>query len=173
MGCDIHPHIEYAEYENNDGAPIWWHFSDFFFLRDYGLFAQMAGVRDYNGVSPVVAPRGVPVDMSHETMSHFTLLISERYGDESGYATRADAVRWVSQGASTWVTAPDVEYPRITHPDWHTPSWLSTEEFAQAIERTEKQRGGKVRANAHAALAAMQAFENNGLKARIVFWFDN
>lgn len=171
MGCGIHPHIEYTEYEDKDGKPIWWHWGDFFFLRDYGLFAYMAGVRNYDKVTPVAEPRGVPNDMTFETKDAYTCLVAER--DDEYALTRVDADGYVARGASTWLTSPDDTYPRISCPDWHTPSWLNADEFEAAINRAEQERSGKCNPNVHAALAVMRTFEKAGRQARIVFWFDN
>ena len=54
----------------------------------------------------------------------------------------------------------------VSHPDWHSHTWLSADEFEKAIQDlgNEKYR---------AALAAMRSFEADGLDARIVIWFDN
>lgn len=38
----------------------WHHYSQGRFPPYYELFAQMAGVRDYNGIIPISAPKGLP-----------------------------------------------------------------------------------------------------------------
>jgi len=58
MGCDIHTlaqHKTEAGWEDIDFAPFDW--------RDYGLFAFLAGVRNYSAVTPISEPRGLPDDM--------------------------------------------------------------------------------------------------------------
>lgn len=173
MGCDIHAHIEYAEYER-EGTPIWWHYCTFFAGRDYWLFALMAGVRAYSGETPLVDPRGVPSGMTWETEGAFTLRVVEAETHHEGECSRKDAESWVRSGASKLLTEPDAKYPKVTHPDWHTPSWLSTEEVLAVLQKYGELHAGAVpRANMLAAVAAMKAFESAGLKARLVFWFDN
>lgn len=62
MGCDIHT---YAEKRENDRyvlvafTPFDW--------RDYGLYAFLAGVRNYSAVPPIAAPRGLPSGAAIET----------------------------------------------------------------------------------------------------------
>ena len=59
MGCDIHAVVEF---KNTD----WWgDFGEISIGRWYSLFANMAGVRNYeDSVVPVAEPRGMPSDAS-------------------------------------------------------------------------------------------------------------
>lgn len=60
MGCDIHTRTE-----KRDGdrwislgyQPFDW--------RCYGMYAFLAGVRNYSGVTPIAEPRGLPPDTSY------------------------------------------------------------------------------------------------------------
>lgn len=56
MGCDIHAHVE-LRYQGN-----WEHYAMPNIRRWYDLFGIMAGVR--SEIKPIVAPKGVPDDMS-------------------------------------------------------------------------------------------------------------
>lgn len=175
MGCDIHAHIEYAEFER-EGKPMWWHYCTFFFLRDYWLFALMAGVRAYNNETALIEPRGIPADATYETRSSYSLYVTDKDGSDQGggECSRKSADRWVASGTSEWLTDPNDKYPRISHPDWHTPSYLTLEEMKAVIARYVAVHLNELpRANVYAAMAAMQAFEDRGLKTRLVFWFDN
>lgn len=58
MGCDIHAFVEVRL----NGK--WESYSDLYIGRDYQLFARMAGVRNYDGTTPVSEPRGLPSDLS-------------------------------------------------------------------------------------------------------------
>ena len=79
MGCDIH---SYAEVRNKKTGK-WEQVFDFttlsdfdkdwykcekgdhpFDCRSYGTFAFLAGVRNYSHITPIVEPRGIPVDVS-------------------------------------------------------------------------------------------------------------
>lgn len=78
MGCDIHTIAEvrrdgcwhavgqyewFAVYSDVDpeDAPFEW--------RHYAMFAFLAGVRNYEGIEPIVEPRGMPPDASHEALA--------------------------------------------------------------------------------------------------------
>lgn len=59
MGCDIHLHVEIKL----NGK--WEHWNHPYIVRNYSLFAKMAGVRAYcNEVEPISKPRGLPGDIS-------------------------------------------------------------------------------------------------------------
>lgn len=72
---------------------------------------------------------------------------------------------WQAQHDNAWINDEDRTF--ISHPDWHSHSWLTPEEFAQAINDID------VTPDYVACLAAMMALHNRGWKSRIVFWFDN
>lgn len=55
----------------------------------------------------------------------------------------------------------------VQNPDWHTPSWVTTAEFAAALDGLERV------VEYRALLAAMREVESMGWEARLVFWFDN
>ena len=74
MGCDIHLHTEVKI--NGE----WHHYSVLRVRRDYKLFAQMAGVRNYYEVTPISEPKGLPQDAS--------------------FLTKFDADRWDVDGHS-------------------------------------------------------------------------
>lgn len=61
MGCDIHVHVELKI----DG--VWEHYSSPYVWRNYGLFGLLAGVRGYGDFDPIVAPRGLPDDITKLT----------------------------------------------------------------------------------------------------------
>ena len=157
MGCDIHCYIEYKS-PNTEG------WSDFGGRvnpgRNYDLFGKLAGVRR-SEVTPVVEPRGLPEDISYAASSDAWIYVSST-GSGEGCCTQEQAERWVGWGARYR----DPEKMFISNPDWHTHSWLTTDEYAAAIE-------GSSEPEYAAILAAMRSFEENGFQARIVFWFDN
>lgn len=83
----------------------------------------------------------------------------------------------MQQNLSCWR---DEKKTRITHPDWHTPSWLTLEEAARAASRLS---GGEMmpgysrptQANRQfdMLVGCMRACEQAGFKSRLIFWFDN
>lgn len=62
MGCDIHSQAE----RRVGGA--WKKFQDYepFDWRSYGMFAFLAGVRNYSAITPISEPRGIPDDADIE-----------------------------------------------------------------------------------------------------------
>jgi len=58
MGCDIHFHSEVKIYGK------WEHYGSPLMMRDYDLFAFMADVRNYNDITPISQPKGLPDDIS-------------------------------------------------------------------------------------------------------------
>ena len=79
MGCDIHGFLEVKI----DGT---WHvYGNPKIARDYYLFAQLAGVRNYDNITPISVPRGLPEDCS---------VVVQKESD-----------RWADDGHShSWVT---------------------------------------------------------------------
>lgn len=81
MGCDIHMHVEYKN-ERFVGDDLWrcgdyfvldvnstidkpkYHFKDFYGNRNYSLFAVLADVRNYDYISFIDRPRGLPEDIT-------------------------------------------------------------------------------------------------------------
>lgn len=157
MGCDIHCYIEHRA--KND--PHWQSFGGRINPgRSYGMFGRLAGVRRDGAL---VEPRGLPESLGWESASDSKVYIVEGVGDApDGCCRRSDAERWVASGSSTLCR----EGKAVTHPDWHTPSWLTPNEWEAALmpESLTEYR---------AVLAAMRSFETAGEEARIVFWFDN
>lgn len=67
MGCDIHSFTE--QRTNPDG----WNWEEVAFKpfdwRGYGMYAFLAGVRNYSGIKPLAEPRGLPQGLSYQTES--------------------------------------------------------------------------------------------------------
>lgn len=74
MGCDIHSAAVDANGYEMDGK--WADDDNPFGWRNYGVFAFLAGVRNYSGVVPFSEPRGLPDDMKGSEDSY-------RFGDHS------------------------------------------------------------------------------------------
>lgn len=162
MGCDIHLFIEYKQ----DGQSLlgWWAFGGEHRLdRDYRLFARMAGVRNYWDAVPISNPRDLPDDASWQVKDKNRLLIVDNEEAGEREATREQAERWVKSGSSKY---DGDRY--VTHPDWHSHSWLSADEFEACLNSFES-----VSAEYKAVLAALRCFESDVQVTRVVFWFDN
>lgn len=162
MGCDIHLFVEFKQKDWN----IWGNFGQQFRLdRDYNMFSKMADVRSYDElVTPMFKPRGIPEDAAYNTKSENRLLIisDDREISDSGYAHESTAKRWVDSGYSKYV-----DELWVTHPDWHSHSWLTVDEYELCV------KSDACAPEYVAILAALRSFELQGLDARVVFWFDN
>lgn len=157
MGCDIHCYIEYKP----TGYDRWFSFGGRINPgRNYALFAKMAGVRNYDEVIPVSQPKGFPNDASSKADGDHWLYISDV--EMEGCCTFEQAERFVQMGSRYQ----DKEKTFVSHPDWHSHSWLTPDEFEQAIFESSE-------AQYRAILAAMRSFERDGHQSRLVFWFDN
>jgi hypothetical protein len=172
MGCDIHAYIEYKEKEGEE----WRSFGhEYFYLcRDYDMFAVMAGVRNYKEYEPVSEPKGLPEDIAWQAKQGNTLyIVYKDECDDEGYVTEETANDWISRGYSKMVGD-----RRVTHPDWHTHSWLTLNELRECFKRVEKIVIGQEHPRcfdvSHDCLmACMEAIEKRGYTSRLVFWFDN
>jgi len=164
MGADIHAYIEYAQPSSNDKLH-WTPFAGQLSLwRDYNLFGKIAGVR---GEGPVFPLRGMPDDLGYEASGDCCLYINDENPDQEGHCSRENAERWVESGISEWKW----DKRKVTHPDWHSHTWLSTDEFRQILQMPCEH--GSVHECYLAALAAMEALQAAGNHVRIVIWFDN
>ena len=156
MGCDIHLHIEtktadgtwaavpfrdkYAQGKDKDGyAQVNYDglFKDPLYVgRHYNVFAVLAnvrngrgfaGVRTGSGFVPIDLPRGVPRNASPEAIRDYTLrVVPVRSDTDERVAAAHQAEKWIASGASRWW---DEKAALITHPDWHSASWLLAAEL--------------------------------------------
>jgi len=184
--------MEYGKNERWEGHKTW-------IWRSYGLFTALAGVRCYNSEIESFKPRGVPENISLDTLRDYTLYITEEPFDEESCCTRESAERYIKSGSTYW----DDRKTRVTHPDWHTPSWLSLNEFKVAYSRfrlyyrqpvlpdLEKFKGNpdglkkeleltkdktepiSPIPEVEAIIAYLEVMIKHGYKSRVVFWFDN
>lgn len=163
MGCDIHCYLEYKR----PGSEHWSSFGGRIKPgRNYDFFARLAGVRNSIGVEPILPLRGFPKDAGWAAKGDNYLFIvddDDRDGAGEGSCARSLAERWVREGSSEYSECRRY----VTHPDWHSHSWVPADAFEQAIPIGE-------RSPVHSAiLAALRSFESDGFEARVVFWFDN
>lgn len=166
MGCNSHTYIEYRSKESKD---YWFsllqHQVD---SRDYLLYAKMAGVRNYNEITPIAPLRGFPEDAGYTAKRDYYLRINDEFAakEYEGYVSSERASKWVSQGISFF---PPDGSNLISDPDAHSASWLTGEEFCAAVRETASDNIYWM------AIAAMVESVNktDGFECRVVFWFDN
>lgn len=163
MGCDIHCFVEYRA----KGEKFWSSFGNGIQPgRNYEMFGHLAGVR-YD-VRPVVAPRGVPDDLGWSASDAYWLFAE----------TEADSKRhddWVKNGSSRYRILDGKENKSwVSHPDYHTHSWLTRREFQLALFRyVNANPDAKIPVNYEAIDKLLAHYEKRGMEARLVFWFDN
>lgn len=143
MGCDIHCYIEYRKKDFRAEHPQWDDFGGRINPgRNYLLFGFMAGVRCE---APHIAPRGMAEHMGYRSRNDAWLFVVEEKDGDSDNCAAADAERWIKSGSST---LEDAEKPllhnRVSHPDWHSHSWLTADEFELAIAGYLKQSGFQI-----------------------------
>jgi hypothetical protein len=177
MGCDIHAFIEKRRREKGqsvNGKEYWSpHGGQMRLDRNYEMFGQLAGVRsDFEPATPV---KGLPDNMAYEAKTDAFLYIDDESADEDGYTSLAKAKEWESRG-ETIINDSEGKPFRVSHPDWHTHSWLTAKELKKAIRAYDLQGTPpppEWAADYRVVLATMQAFEKLGYATRLVFWFDN
>jgi hypothetical protein len=171
MGCDIHAYIEYK-----DPKYDWW---DSFATginpgRNYTMFGLMAkGVRsDYNDG---FIPKGLPENLAYVTESDNRLYITNNR-DGSRTCTLDDAEKFKEYGCKV-INNKEGKPTWVTHPDWHTHSWLTIDEFEKALNTYYKKAeiegySGKL-IEYESILAVMKRLKELDCETRLVFWFDN
>jgi len=140
-----------------------------------------------NGITrgqPSFQEKGIPKDIDWKTASDYTLHIvedGEPECDLEGHCSRSQADRWVQQGSSEVWDEIDGKAVTITGPDWHTPSWLDTNEMEQVAQRMSaalKDYGDMGSSDSLARVEGLvmmmkRLTQEKGITARVVFWFDN
>ena len=182
MGCDIHLRIEARRKVklHPTDAQKWYNIGIYgeFRCRVYGMFARMANVRAYDDTYKVqFEPRGLPDDMTDwATCESFYLQITDNkeaveWGEH--YCLKKDAEKWVKRGCSKWV---DEDHRRVTDPDLHSHSWLTTQELRQCFNDCFK-LGGAYHGDYSiwfGLVSLCEGIESDGIhECRVVFAFDN
>lgn len=168
MGCDIHLYVEYLR-------PAWSDYRSFFgrlrLARFYPLFAAL-GVRA-RAQSPDDVKhelRGLPLALGDESRLDSSLYVTDDGSKSNTSCTRQFAEKCVAEGLSIWEKGFDSDQAYITHPDWHSHSWLTYEEFRRALQPFVNREGLQ---EYRALVAAMKQLVDEGFEVRVVFWFDN
>lgn len=182
MGCDIHLSIERRRRKfskDEDWRGVGFHGE--FGSRIYGMFARMAGVRDYweDEVKTKFKPRGLPDGMCWQSKMVFYYFVTDNeeaieWGNN--YCSKEDAERWVAKGYSRWL---DDKHDMLTDPDHHSHSWLTTQELRQCFDDCFKQEDGTYKPFSDyvewlGLVSLCEGIESDGIhECRVVFAFDN
>jgi len=175
MGCDIHCYIEYKRPEPEGWSPFGGRLNP---GRHYGVFAKLAGVRNHPewGIVPIAEPRGLPEGLAYEADGDSKLFVLDRDEVESeGCVSTANAERWVAQGSSKFIDGHNGPKTAVTHPDWHSHSWVTLDELVAALgdPKVGLTADSWSRPGYKALVGAMHALRDEGCEVRLVFWFDN
>lgn len=174
MGCDIHLRLE----RKAKGQSKWQGCRIFGYERCwndriYGMFAALADVRNYNDIEHLPV-RGMPKDAADRTLKLYGYQVAVVVKYPDWQYSEEDAERFVKEGYSEYYDVNGVKY--VSCPDWHTPSWCTTAEMEDCINRIFKNAdGGYIGDYSEwlALLGAMKGYEAGGSECRAVFWFDN
>lgn len=188
MGCDIHLCLErrlkkdkvWNEYYT-EKAGEWKECNIFGYNRTwgdriYGMFAQLANVRNYNDLEHIPL-RGFPNDCSDSTLGKYGYRVATEIKEEyyDWEVSRENAERWVKDGLSYFYKLNNIEY--VSGPDWHSANWCTTQEMEDCINKLFKEEDGNYKGDYIewlAPLGAMKGYEQSGeYEVRAVFWFDN
>lgn len=171
MGCDIHLYIEYRNKEA-DEAQEWRYFGGRFNPgRNYMLFGILAeGVRSVSAFG--YTPRGLPEGLGYVSRDESRIFISEHENGE--YVTMEKALTWAQRGYKL-INNHNGKPTWVEHPDWHSHSWLTTQEYHMALEFYNNQNNSPnwLEPEYEAVLSSLKRLEELGYTARVVFWFDN
>lgn len=169
MGCDIHAFVEYKRQESKRWQGV--SSGEIALRRWYGIFAYMAGVRNYYNAT-YIKPRGLPEDVSLQTARNLQLFIDgtlkdKDFGKDKGVSiNKAESL--IKSGSSIKMG----KY-HISDPDIHSMSWLTAAEFESCLNSEPLEFDPKTAPDYSAALALLKHFESIGFESRIVFGFDN
>lgn len=168
MGCDIHMYIEYKSKKRDD----WNYFgSKINPGRNYFMFGLLSkGVRSQNEKG--IEPKGLPDNMSYKSSNNAYIYINDDYAEnDDEYCSIEIAKRWAEYGSK--IIFRDDKPFKVEHPDWHSHSWLTTQEFEKQLEIYNSEPGYYLEPEYMAVLASMKELEKYDNECRIVFWFDN
>ena len=162
MGCDIHAYIDYDSPKNEDKIDLVNYFGEVNIFRHYALFSLMAGVR---GPATLFQAKGLPDRLSWTTRDKAAIYLCEKEDNSVGFCfTRETAERIKARYT-------DESETRVWNPDFHSHSWLSTDEVFKLIDEYKKIGGECFALNA--AAHAMDCLEDLKCLPRLIFWFDN
>lgn len=172
MGADIHCYVEYTEKAGSVPLDDWQCFGGRINPgRNYYLFGLLAGVR---GGPPIFEPRGMPQSYSYEVRGDHLIYVSDGGGENTVTPERAEQL--VNSCCAQYVKSVNgAEKAFITHPDYHSHSFLSLDEYACVLKECEKAIDYKysISPEYYAVKAAMMELEKLGYVSRLVFWFDS
>lgn len=201
MGTDIHAFVEYASddphcgFSGDPSSPALL-FGQFALSRDYSLFDALGDGRNSHFSESeierhaLVAPRGLPGDISHAVAREYYDLITDTdhpnamFWPAHGCVSEAEAASRVAAGHSHYGTIEqDIHFGNgpsarswrlVSKPYWHTASWLNAQEVDASLDHFGL-TADDLSLGFSAMLVAMRSLADhlNLDHVRLVFWFDN
>ena len=176
MGCDIHLNLEYrGEAEGSNAEYEIVLTSDFHVGRAYGLFAALAGVRNFWETPVTYPPRGVPADVCAEIFERYFVEVVPDKVPDNFYALAKETMS-VSQAAQY----PELERRErwgrrfVAESDYHHASHLTLAEAERALAAAEYAiEEGPVEFRMVMGFMRVIDGEFGAGASRVVFWFDN
>lgn len=159
MGCDIHAYIE-SQPHKETSPEYWWKNADLYITRNYAMFGFLAGVRSND--NPLFAPRGW--DKNSSTKFEYCLYVEDGDPDGDGNCSSERAEHWVSRGDSE-----RIDEKWVTHPDWHTASWLTADELEKVVQAYREKYP---QYDCNEWLGYVELMKRIP-ESRFTFWFDN
>ena len=187
MGADIHMYVEYVlksdverykkelkENKSDIRKPWVRSFGDCINPgRNYCMFGCLAnGVR--SDIDGALDPKGLPPEdeMGYSSISDNRIYISED-GEGENECTLETAQKWEKYGCK--ITYRDDKPIFVEHPDWHSHTWLTLNEYKKALDlyKANSYFGSDIPIEYQAILDLMKSLKRSGAIPKLVFWFDN
>jgi len=151
----------------------WINFGEEFRLRrNYLMYGVLAGVRREFDFS--LTPKGRVQDAARTTTVEDTLRVCDepQEGCERHEVNLETAMSYSKYGCAV-LYAHERPYA-VQSPDNHTHSWLTPDEYKEALKLYDENFGAEHPEPEYSALhAAMESLQGANLDCRVVFWFDN
>lgn len=201
MGTDIHAFIEmdWSEeektFEQKDQIHAF-NFGELLISRDYELFNALADGRSCYCTREEIerhclySPRGIPKYYNEATNNRYFHLVDDRDRADEIYLELApklstinneQADRYLQDGSSflgeaeeIWHEGASHQARRISHPHWHSCSWLTLKEIYESLEHFDLEIG-ELDFTFRVVLKTMINLEQElGMgRTRLLFWFDS
>lgn len=170
MGCDAHMYVEYKKesFRDNYWSSVGGRINP---GRNYWMFGLIAEVRcDFPNS---LKQKGLPENLGYKANSDAHMYINDEYADDyNEYVTLATAEKWAGYGEKI-IYHEDGKPWKVTHPDWHSHTWLTCDEFKSVIDNYNSLENSHKEVEYEAILSMMESLNSNGCESRLVIWFDN
>lgn len=192
MGTDIHAFVEHCHAQGgepfSDPDRIYsFNAGEFRISQDYDLFNALGDGRNYSldeaarDQPALFSPRGLPQHISEEVANRYYHFVDNRGFTITTWpalptVTRQEAEQWVAENRAQYGKSlrSTREIRRVSHPYWHSASWLTLQEIYQSLDSYNIQFD-QLPLEFQIVVDIMKQFEQElgQGKTRLVFWFDS